>query len=72
MCLSLGDIGAVAVLEEGETPDLKSQRAFARESLARYKLLGELHITDVRPRNPLGKVEKNSSSKSNSLQSVTD
>jgi fatty-acyl-CoA synthase len=51
-------VTAIAVLEEGETLDLEDLRAFAGESLARYKLPSELHIIDLLPRNPAGKVQK--------------
>ena len=51
-------MGAVAVLEEGETPDLESLRAFAGGCLARLKLPSELHIIDVLPRNSAGKAQK--------------
>lgn len=51
-------VTAIAVLEEGAELDLESLRAFAGESLARYKLPSELRIIDVLPRNPAGKVQK--------------
>jgi fatty-acyl-CoA synthase len=51
-------VTAVAVLEDGATLDLEGLRAFAGESLARYKLPSELRIIDILPRNPAGKVQK--------------
>ena len=51
-------VTAVAVLEDGATLDLEELRAYAGESLARYKLPSELRIIDMLPRNPAGKVQK--------------
>ena len=51
-------VTAIAVLEEGASLDLEGLRAFAGESLARYKLPSELRFIDVLPRNPAGKVQK--------------
>ena len=51
-------VTAVAVLEDGATLDLEELRAYAGESLARYKLPSELRIIDILPRNPAGKVQK--------------
>lgn len=51
-------VTAIAVLEEGASLDLEGLRAFAGESLARYKLPSELRFVDILPRNPAGKVQK--------------
>ena len=51
-------VTAIAVLEEGASLDLEALRAFAGESLARYKLPTELRFIDILPRNPAGKVQK--------------
>ena len=51
-------VTAIVVLEEGASLDLEELRAFASESLARYKLPSELRIIDLLPRNPAGKVQK--------------
>jgi fatty-acyl-CoA synthase len=46
------------VLEEGAELSLQELRDFAGESLARYKLPSQLHLIDLLPRNPAGKVQK--------------
>jgi fatty-acyl-CoA synthase len=51
-------VTAIVVLEEGASLDLEGLRAFAGESLARYKLPSELRFVDILPRNPAGKVQK--------------
>jgi fatty-acyl-CoA synthase len=49
---------AVAALKPGRTLDLEELRAFASESLARYKLPRRLEIMPALPRNTVGKVLK--------------
>jgi fatty-acyl-CoA synthase len=51
-------VTAIAVLEEGAELSLEDLRDFAGESLARYKLPSQLHLIDLLPRNPAGKVQK--------------
>ncbi len=51
-------VSAIVVLETGENLTLESLRDFAAQSLARYKLPLRLHVIDVLPRNPAGKVLK--------------
>ena len=51
-------VTAIAVLEEGAELSLEGLRDFAGESLARYKLPSQLHLVDLLPRNPAGKVQK--------------
>jgi fatty-acyl-CoA synthase len=51
-------VTAIAVLEEGAELSLQELRDFAGESLARYKLPSQLHLIDLLPRNPAGKVQK--------------
>jgi fatty-acyl-CoA synthase len=51
-------VTAIAVLEEGAELSLEDLRNFAGESLARYKLPSQLHLIDMLPRNPAGKVQK--------------
>jgi fatty-acyl-CoA synthase len=51
-------VTAIAVLEKGTSLDLEELRAFAGDSLARYKLPTELRFVDILPRNPAGKVQK--------------
>jgi fatty-acyl-CoA synthase len=49
---------AVAALKPGRSLDLEELRAFAGESLARYKLPRRLEIMSALPRNTVGKVLK--------------
>ncbi|MGB1245748.1 MAG: AMP-binding enzyme, partial [Porticoccaceae bacterium] len=51
-------VTAIAVLEEGAELSLEGLRDFAGKSLARYKLPSQLHLIDLLPRNPAGKVQK--------------
>jgi len=51
-------VSAIVVLETGENLTLETLRDFAAQSLARYKLPLRLHVIDVLPRNPAGKVLK--------------
>jgi fatty-acyl-CoA synthase len=51
-------VTAVAVVQEGATLELEELREFGRASLAGYKLPRRLHLVDVLPRNPSGKVLK--------------
>jgi len=51
-------VTAVAALHEGQELSLEELREFAQTQLAKYKLPLRLHIVDVLPRNPAGKVLK--------------
>ena len=51
-------VTAVVALQEGAELTLEELREFAEPLLARYKLPLRLHIVDVLPRNPAGKVLK--------------
>ena len=51
-------VTAVAALHEGCELTIKELRSFAQSKLAKYKLPLHLHIIDVLPRNPAGKVLK--------------
>lgn len=51
-------VTAVAALHKGQTLSLEELRDFAEPMLAKYKLPLNLHIVDVLPRNPAGKVLK--------------
>ena len=48
----------MCIRDRGASLDLEGLRAFASESLARYKLPSELRFVDILPRNPAGKVQK--------------
>jgi fatty-acyl-CoA synthase len=49
---------AIVALKPGHTVTLDELRDFGGRSLARYKLPTTLHVVDVLPRNPAGKVLK--------------
>jgi fatty-acyl-CoA synthase len=49
---------AIVALKPGATLTLEELREFGGRSLARYKLPSHLHIVEVLPRNPAGKVLK--------------
>jgi fatty-acyl-CoA synthase len=51
-------VTAIVALNEGQTLTLEELREFATDHLARYKIPLRLHIIDVLPRNPAGKVLK--------------
>jgi malonyl-CoA/methylmalonyl-CoA synthetase len=51
-------VAAAVVLNDGDTLDLTSLRAWARESLAAHKLPSLLLVLDALPRNAMGKVMK--------------
>jgi malonyl-CoA/methylmalonyl-CoA synthetase len=51
-------VAAVVVLKQGDTLDLPSLRAWAKESLAAHKLPSRLLTLDALPRNAMGKVVK--------------
>jgi len=51
-------VGAAVVLKHGAALDLRSLRAWARESLASYKVPSRLLVLDSLPRNAMGKVIK--------------
>jgi fatty-acyl-CoA synthase len=51
-------VTAVVVLHEGREMTLEQLREWASEYLAKYKLPLKLHVIDVLPRNPAGKVLK--------------
>jgi malonyl-CoA/methylmalonyl-CoA synthetase len=51
-------VAAAVVLNDGDTLDLSSLRAWARELLAAHKLPSRLRVLDALPRNAVGKVMK--------------
>lgn len=51
-------VTAVAALHEGKELTLEELRKFSETQLAKYKLPLRLHLVDVLPRNPAGKVLK--------------
>ena len=51
-------VTAVAALHEGQSLTLEELRSFAESHLARYKLPLRLHLVELLPRNPAGKVLK--------------
>jgi len=51
-------VAAAVVLNDGNTLDLPSLRAWARELLAAHKLPSRLLVLDMLPRNAMGKVMK--------------
>lgn len=51
-------VTAIVALNEGHTLTLEELRDYAVDKLARYKLPLRLHLIDVLPRNPAGKVLK--------------
>ncbi|HUE61010.1 MAG TPA: hypothetical protein VMO88_15685, partial [Acidimicrobiales bacterium] len=51
-------IAAIVALKPGESLTLDELRDFGGKSLARFKLPSHLHIVEVLPRNPAGKVLK--------------
>lgn len=53
-----GEAVVAVVVAKDEVPTLDELRDFAVQSLARYKLPTRLHVIDVLPRNPAGKVLK--------------
>jgi len=51
-------VAAAVVLNDGDTLDLASLRAWAREALAAHKLPSRMLVLDALPRNAMGKVMK--------------
>jgi fatty-acyl-CoA synthase len=51
-------VAAVVALKPGASLTLDELRDFGGKSLARYKLPSQLHVVEVLPRNPAGKVLK--------------
>jgi malonyl-CoA/methylmalonyl-CoA synthetase len=51
-------VAAAVVLNDGDTLDLQSLRAWARELLATHKLPSRLRVLNALPRNAVGKVMK--------------
>ncbi len=51
-------VAAAVVLKDGDTLDLPSLRAWAKEFLAAHKLPSRLLVLDALPRNAMGKVTK--------------
>ncbi len=51
-------VAAAVVLKDGDTLDLPSLRAWAKEFLAAHKLPSRLLVVDALPRNAMGKVTK--------------
>jgi malonyl-CoA/methylmalonyl-CoA synthetase len=51
-------VAAAVVLNNGDTLDLPSLRAWAQRSLAAYKVPSRLLVLDALPRNAMGKVMK--------------
>ncbi len=51
-------VTAIVALHEGQELTLEGLREFAADKLARYKLPLRMHVIDVLPRNPAGKVLK--------------
>ena len=49
---------AVVALNPDTELSLEELRKYAEPKLARYKLPTRLHIVDILPRNPAGKVQK--------------
>ena len=56
-------VAAALVLKDGMELDLETLRAWARESLAAYKLPSRLLVVEALPRNAMGKVVKPSVTK---------